>query len=167
MEGDNSFLSHLMAPHMRLVKWTFCDTRIDQKTSVKEVSISLLRSTWIFSMFSGVFSNQADLAPNFAGTYQKWEKQKHPSQVPWWPWPTCWPPSLASLCPPLWVSWPMAQTAWHLGTLVSLSYSWHSWHTSEFSIRYAVFGLTAGVLLFEVVLFSILGKADVQVGGLP
>ena len=29
----------------------------------------------------------------------------------------------------------------------------------------AVFGLTAGILLFEVVLFSIFGKADIQVGG--
>ena len=124
MEGDNVFFSHLMALHVNAV------THLSiKKISVEEVFISLLRSAWIFSMFSGVFSNQADLAPNFAGTYQKWEKQKHPSQVPWWPWPTCWPPSLASLCPPLWASWPMARTAWHLGTLVSFSYSWQSWHT--------------------------------------
>ena len=32
------------------------------------------------------------------------------------------------------------------------------------SLDCAVFGMTAGILVFEVALFSVFGKADIQVG---
>ena len=92
------------------------------------------------------------------------------SRAPWWRWPTCWPPSLASSCPPLLASWLMALMAWLHGTQVRRQYYFLKnqktiFRTNLISLNNpAVFGMTAGILVFEVVLFSIFGKADIQVG---
>ena len=103
------------------------------------------------SMFSGVFSNQADLAPNFAGTLMALTNML--ATIP------------GILVPTL------------VGIMTHGTDGLAPWHTGELKVQWnaiiwkhltsldcAVFGMTAGILLFEVVLFSIFGKADTQVG---
>ena len=102
-------------------------------------------------MFSGVFSNQADLAPNFAGTLMALTNML--ATIP------------GILVPTL------------VGIMTHGTDGLAPWHTGEIKVQWnaiiwkhltsldcAVFGITAGILLFEVVLFSIFGKADIQVG---
>jgi len=92
------------------------------------VSLTILAVMLYGSMFSGVFSNQADLAPNFAGTLMALTNML--ATIP------------GILVPTL------------VGIMTHGTEGLAPWHT--------VFGLTTGILLFEVLLFSVFGKADIQ-----
>jgi len=92
------------------------------------VSLTIIAVMLYGSMFSGVFSNQADLAPNFAGTLMAMTNML--ATIP------------GILVPTL------------VGIITHGTDGLAPWHT--------VFGITAGILVFEVVLFSIFGKADIQ-----
>ena len=106
-------------------------------------------------MFSGVFSNQADLAPNFAGTLMALTNML--ATVP-----GILVPTLVGIM----THGTEGLAPWHTGEIrIKSSMKSNCLETSDTSLNNcAVFGMTAGILLFEVVLFSIFGKADIQVG---
>ena len=106
-------------------------------------------------MFSGVFSNQADLAPNFAGTLMALTNMLATI-------PGILVPTLVGIM----THGTNGLAPWHTGETILLKKNQNTiFRTNLISLNNpAVFGMTAGILVFEVVLFSIFGKADIQVG---
>ena len=111
---------------------------------------------FLSSMFSGVFSNQADLAPNFAGTLMALTNML--ATVP-----GILVPTLVGIM----THGTNGLAPWHTGETILLKKKNQNtiFRTNLITPNNpAVFGMTAGILVFEVVLFSIFGKADIQVG---
>jgi len=92
------------------------------------VTFTILAVMFYGSMFSGVFSNQTDLSPNFAGTLMALTNMLA---------------TIPGIIVPLIV-----------GTMTQGTMGLGPWHT--------VFYMTVGLLSFEFILFTILGKGEVQ-----